>query len=614
MIADETIEQIREAADIVAIIGEYVPLKRTGSDFRGPCPFHQGTRRNFSVVPAKRLYHCFVCGESGDVFRFLTKRLGVEWPEAVKMVGEKAGIEVIDTRVRREGPDPREPMWELQATAAGYFQKMLWDDAGGAAAREYLDERGVSRAVADEFSLGYSPREIGVMRSYMNSLGFDDARLLEGGLLVTSEQETEPRPRFRGRLMFPIVDVMGRNVGFGGRNLGHGEPKYLNSPESPIFTKGKLLYGLNRSRNAIRRADRALVVEGYFDALRVMSSGIEEVVAPLGTALTETQVSLLRKYSRNVFLLYDSDAAGLKATFRAGDELLRQGFSVRVVTLPPGEDPDSWVRVYGSEGLEAQLSSAIDVFERKIQILDRAGWFGELQKRRRALDRLLPTVRATADEIMRDLYIGRASEITGVNREILSRELAHVAPGASLRPVVPAVAIEAASSAEQRPPGRARHSDRREPRRDSGTSAERELVCAMLHQRSRVENISEHVGPDSFRHPLYRAIFGALLVAGDDTSFDALAAAGLDADSLERAGELLAEGEAGKNVQKAVDDSLTTLHVRDMSDRVSEIDRLMPLATADESAALSDERQRLVVQMRASGKMPFGAFRRGKTR
>ena len=341
MIPDETIELIREAADIVAIIGEYVPLKRTGADYRGPCPFHQGTRRNFSVVPAKRLYHCFVCGESGDVFKFLTKRLGVEWPEAVKMVGEKAGIEVVDTRVKREGPDPREPMWELQATASSYFQKMLWEDAGGASARDYLVDRGVTRQVAEEFGLGYSPREIGLMRTYMNTLGFDDARLLEGGLLVTSEQETEPRPRFRGRLMFPIFDFMGRNVGFGGRVLGQGEPKYLNSPESQIFTKGKLLYGLNRSRNAIRRADRALVVEGYFDALRVMSSGIEEVVAPMGTALTETQVGLLRKYTRNVFLLYDSDAAGLKATFRAGDELLRQGFAVRVVTLPPGEDPDS---------------------------------------------------------------------------------------------------------------------------------------------------------------------------------------------------------------------------------------------------------------------------------
>ena len=426
MIPDEVIEQVREAADIVGIIGEYVPLKKTGSDFRGPCPFHQGTRRNFSVVPAKRLYHCFVCGESGDVFKFLQKRLGMEWPEAVRLVGEKTGIDVPDTKVRRDGPDPREPLWELQATAAAYFQKTLWEEPFGAQARDYLAERGISRAVADDFGLGFAPREIGLMRTYMNSLGFDDERLMDGGLLVATDQESEPRPRFRNRLMFPILDVQGRNIGFGGRMLGPGEPKYLNSPESPVFAKGKMLYGLSRSRNVIRRADRALVVEGYFDAMRLMSSGIEEVVAPMGTALTETQVALLRKYTRNVFLLYDSDSAGLKATFRAGDELLRQGFSVRVVTLPPGEDPDSYTREHGGAGMEAQLSVAMDVFERKIQLLERAGWFAELQKKRRALDRLLPTIRSTSDEIMRDLYVGRASEITGVDRSVLQRELSLV--------------------------------------------------------------------------------------------------------------------------------------------------------------------------------------------
>jgi len=611
VIPDETIEQVREAADIVGIIGEYVQLKKTGSDYRGPCPFHQGTRRNFSVVPAKKLYHCFVCGESGDVFKFLQKRLGVEWPEAVKMVGEKAGIEVVDTKVRREGPDPREPIWELQATAAAYFQKMLWDDAVGAQAREYLAERGVSRAVADDFGLGFAPREIGLMRSYMNALGFDDARLLEGGLLVTSEQETEPRPRFRGRLMFPILDVLGRNVGFGGRLLGPGEPKYLNSPESPVFSKGKLLYALNRSRNAIRRADRALVVEGYFDALRVMSSGIEEVVAPLGTALTETQVGLLRKYTRNVFLLYDSDAAGLKATFRAGDELLSQGFSVRVVTFPPGEDPDSYAKEHGSAGLELQLTNAIDVFERKIQILDRAGWFGELQKKRRALDRLLPTIRATADEIMRDLYIGRASEITGVDRQILLRELTNQR-GPALRPPPgpPAGVVEPPMS--QRPAIRGRQGDRRRPPRDRGTSAERELVWAMLQQRSRVESIAERIGPDAFRHPAYKAIFAALLDAGESVTLEEIGKT-FDADTLDEAEELLGEGEAGKEAQKTIDDSIAKLNVRDMEERLDEIKGLLPLANPDERAVLEEEQARIVAQTRASGKGSW-AVSRGRTR
>lgn len=604
MIPDEVIEQVREAADIVGIIGEYVPLKKTGSDFRGPCPFHQGKNRNFSVVPAKKLYHCFVCGESGDVFRFLQKRLGLQWPEAVKMVGEKTGIVVPDTRVQREGPDPREPHWEIQATAAAFFQKMLWDDPQGSAPRAYLEERHVARATADDFGIGFAPRDTGVLREYMGSLGFSDERLIESGLLILGEGDTNPRARFRNRLMFPIHDVQGRNVGFGGRILGPGEPKYLNSPESPVFSKGKMLYGLNRSRNAIRRADRALVVEGYFDALRLFAAGIEEVVAPLGTAMTEAQATLLKRYSSNVFLLYDSDAAGLKATFRAGDELLRQGFAVRVVTLPDGEDPDTYTQKHGGTGMESQLSSAIDVFERKIQILDRAGWFAELQKKRRALDRLLPTIRATSDPIMRDLYVVRASEITGVDRAVLLRELSGASPQSSSPRL---------EEPPMRPAIRERFGDRREPRRGGGSAAERELVRVMLQQRSRVESIAERIGPDSFRDPRYRAIFAALLEAGEEASL-ADVAPSLDQETLETAEDLLAAGDYVIDAQRTIDDSITRLDVREMEDRLSEIDRMLPLASEREKEELHEERQKLVIEMRASGKMRFKAFRRGRSR
>ncbi|HUQ48607.1 MAG TPA: DNA primase [Gemmatimonadaceae bacterium] len=600
MIADEIIEQVREAADIVAIIGEYVPLKKTGSDYRGPCPFHQGTRRNFSVVPAKRLYHCFVCGESGDVFKFLTKRLGVEWPVAVRMVGEKAGIDVPESKVRRDGPDPREPLWELQATAAAYFQKTLWEESVGAQAREYLAERDISRAVAEDFGIGFAPREIGLMRGYMNGLGFDDARLLEGGLMVQPDGDTEPRPRFRSRLMFPILDAMGRNVGFGGRLLGPGEPKYLNSSESPIFSKGKLLWGLNRSRNQIRRADRALIVEGYFDALRLMISGIEEVVAPLGTALTESQAGLLKKYSKNVYLLYDSDAAGLKATFRAGDELLSQGFSVRVVTLPAGEDPDTFVRTQGAAEMEAQLSKAIDVFERKIQILERGGWFAELQKKRRALDRLLPTIRATSDEIMKDLYVGRASEVTGVAREILIRELGSTrAPAHVVEP--PAVQVQAL--APGRPPQAAPRI-----RRDSGSSAEEMLVLTMLQDRSLVDTIAERIGEESFRNPSLRMIFKTLLEKGETATVDDLAAS-LEGDSIALLQDLLMKTGSIVEVNRTIEDSIAKLHNREIENKMARLKKLLTVATDVQRTEIEAELSALNKERTALGRGSWGSMK-----
>ena len=310
---------------------------------------------------------------------------------------------------------------------------------------------------------------------------------------------------------------------------------------------------------------------------------------------------------RNVFLLYDSDGPGLKATFRSGDELLRQGFSVRVVTLPAGEDPDSFVRAHGAAALETELGNAIDVFERKIQILERAGWFGELQKKRRALDRLLPTIRATSDPIMRDLYLSRAAEVTGVDRAILLVEAGTPAAG-------PGRPVQRQQSAPRiNPEIRTRPGDRRTRALMRGASAERELIRAMLTQRSRVDTIAERIGPDSFRDDRYRAIFSALLSAGDAATIDEIAPM-LGAEEIEIVESLLEDPTALVNPDRTIDDSLAKLEVRDMEDRLADIDRLLPLARDEEKEMLDEERQKIVLQMRASGKMSFKAFRRGRAR
>ena len=416
MIPDETIEQVRDSADIVGLISESVQLKRTGTDYRGPCPFHGGTHRNFTVIPKKGRYYCFVCHESGDVFSWLMKRLGMDYPGAVREIARRSGI-LIPDRPGRAGPDPHEPLYGAVAAAHDWFTRQLLELPEAKVAREYLEGREIPLDTAAMLGLGYAPAGK-VFLTAMTELGIDERVLLQAGL-AAQRDDGQVSPRFRGRLLFPIHDLRGRAVGLGGRLLGPGEPKYLNSPETEIFHKGKQLYNLHLAKMPIRKEEMVIVVEGYFDVLRLVLAGVEHVVAPLGTALTADQAVLLKRFVKEATLLYDSDRAGLQATFRAGDELLRHGVRVRVATLPPGEDPDTLVRKGGVEALEPLLRDAIDLFERKIQLLERAGWFEGFDRRRDAVDRLLPTIRAAADPITRELYLSLASQRSGVSKDVL---------------------------------------------------------------------------------------------------------------------------------------------------------------------------------------------------
>jgi DNA primase len=604
VIPDEVVERVRESADAVAIIGEQVKLRRVGSSFRGPCPFHQGKNPNFAVNPRTGFYHCFKCNESGDVFTFVRKRMGLDFVEAVKFVGARSGIEVRDVPMRREGPDPREPLWEVIGAAAEFFTRMLWDDPAGAAAREYLATRRVTRELAGRFGLGFAPREGDAVRAHLATLGFDEARQLEAGLLVRREEHGgEARPRFRGRLMFPIYDTQGRAVGFGGRVLGQGEPKYLNSPESPIFAKGRMLYGLNWARNAIRRDDRALVVEGYFDVLRCVAGGVEAVVAPLGTALTEDQAALITRYTKNVYLLYDSDDAGLRATFRAGDALLAKGAAVQVVTLPEGEDPDSYVTKHGAPGLEAQLTSSVDVFERKVQFLQRRGYFTDLRRKRKALDRLLPTIRAASDPLTQDLYLGRVAEVAGVSRELLEREVAGDEPGQRRRR-----RDTGAAPAPPVPPGPVRDRMPRRQFRAGEHMVERELVRVLLHFRNYIDAIAERLGESSFRDTRYRQIFRALLTQGSEATIDSLAEA-LDPEAVAELETLAGERGGLDDPARLVHGGAARLQARLIEIRLEEIDREFALTDIpEEKDRLILEKRRLHTEQQALGELRYKAF------
>ncbi|MGH7561419.1 MAG: DNA primase [Gemmatimonadales bacterium] len=497
MIPDELIERIRDSADLVEIIGESVSLKRTGADYRGPCPFHGGSHRNFAVIPKKGMYYCYVCHEAGDVFTYLMKRQGLDYPSAVREVGRRAGISVPE-QGGREGPDPREPLFTAVAAAEEWFAERLRDDPEAEAARSYLAGRDIPLEVAAEHRLGFAPR--GGFKEAMGKLGLEEATMLEAGLLLRRE-DGSIGARFRGRLLFPICDLRGRPVGFGGRLLGPGEPKYLNSPESPVFHKGGMLYNLHQAKQAIRREETAILVEGYFDVFRLVLAGIDNVVAPLGTALTPDQAALIRRFAPVVILLYDSDTAGLRATFRAADEALRHKLRVRVATMPEGEDPDTLVRKGGAAALAPILKDAVDVLERKIQLLERKGWFEGIEHRREALDRLLPTAEAAADPITRELYLNLIEERTRVSRPVLEQELA-----ARPRPVP----IEPSRAAARGPAPARQVAKAGAGRVRPGARIEAKLLQVMLASPGWLARARTEVPATLFEVASFREIFGAL--------------------------------------------------------------------------------------------------------
>jgi DNA primase len=505
MIPEELVDQVRDGADLVGIIGETVELKRTGSDYRGPCPFHGGTHRNFAVIPKKGRYYCFVCHESGDVFSWFMKRVGMDYPTAVREVARRSGI-VIPERAERAGPDPLEPLFGAAAVAQDWFTRQLVESADAAGAREYLQGRDIALDTAALHGLGYAPPGKAFLGA-MAQLGLEQPVLVEAGLAAVRD-DGNVVPRFRSRLLFPIHDLRSRVVGFGGRLLGPGEPKYLNSPESPIFHKGRQLYNLHQAKGPIRREETVILVEGYFDVLRLVLAGVEHVVAPLGTALTSDQATLLRRFAPTATLLYDSDQAGLRATFRAGDELLRHAVRVRVATMPAGEDPDTLVRRGGGAALEPILRDAIDLLERKLQLLEQKGWFEGVDNQREALDRLLPTIRAAADPLTRDLYLKEVAQRSGVSRETLVHQLADRQE--------PPAAAPTPGEAQRQPAGGGGPRSRPRPARRVD-AAERDLLRVLIRERGWLERAVAEVPVEWFETAELREVYEALRRSPENT-------------------------------------------------------------------------------------------------
>ncbi len=581
MIPDDQVEEVRLRADIVEVIGEFVPLKKAGREYKANCPFHEERTPSFYVVPDKGFYKCFGCGKSGDVFSFVMERQGMDFVEAVKHVAGRAGVEIREVKRGREEEDPHRPLYEINAFAREWFREQLVDPKVGAVARAYLEGRGVGPETAERFGLGWAPDEWRALREAGAAHGLDEELMLQVGLLGTSERSSEPYDRFRGRIVFPIEGVSGRVIAFGGRVLGKDgkdAPKYLNTPESPIFQKGQNLYGLSWARHAIRREEKALVVEGYMDVVSLSAHGFENVVAPLGTALTRDQAKLLSRYATRVLLLFDSDSAGLKATFRAGDVLLEEGRHPAVVTLPPGEDPDTVVRRQGPDALRALVDDAIDVLDRKLQILEERDYFSTIERTRSAVDRLLPTIRAAADPALRDIYVDRVADRTGVRRETLEAEIdrARRRQGREAPEPVPR------SPAPAHP---------RVPR----LGAERQLLLMMVRGVEWVERASELVSAEDFDDGHHRAIFQALL---DDPEMRSPPSS-MDPVVRQRFEEILSDPEEVAHGIDVFTKSVNRMRVATLDRRVQELQRRIEAATTDEEKlVLTSEKARLARELR----------------
>jgi DNA primase len=423
-------EQVRAAADIVRIVGDYVKLRKAGTRMVGLCPFHQEKTPSFSVSPTKQLFYCFGCGVGGDVFKFVMQIESLTFPEALRRVAEKVGVrltESADETTYDANARERAALYKIHDLAAKFFAAQLTATVEGRLAKAYLADRGLSDETMARFRLGYAPSEGKALTRHLTTAGFSIEDLKKSGLVLQDAEGERSFDRFRRRVIFPIANDSGKVVAFGGRALGDEPAKYLNSPETPIYTKSRVLYNLDRAGTAIRKLDYAILVEGYMDCIAVASSGIENVVASCGTSLTESQLRLLARYSRRAVMSYDPDSAGVAATERSLAMLLEEGFEAKVLALPAGLDPDSFIRKQGVEPYRHRLAAAPSYLD---YLTERAASQHDITKpegKVAAANTLLPYLAKIPSRLLRDELSQRVAERLRLDERLLRDELKRAA-------------------------------------------------------------------------------------------------------------------------------------------------------------------------------------------
>ncbi len=560
-IPEELIDSIRSQADIVDVVSDYVTLRKAGRNYKGLCPFHDEKTPSFSVNPERQIYHCFGCGKGGNVFSFLMEHENVTFVEAVRHIARRLNITIPDTYREREAGSEAESLAQATRFAARFFHERLLNAGRDSIVRRYTERRGLSEETVKSFGLGYAPDSWNDLLNAARKQGIDAALLVKAGLAKAGEQHTYDA--FRKRLIFPIQAPSGRVVGFGGRTLSdEDQPKYLNSSESPIYRKSQVLYGLYQARDALRQRGRVLVVEGYMDLLGLYEQGVQGAVALCGTALTREQARLLARYGQQAFLVYDSDQAGVRATWRAIEPLVESGLWTRIVRLPEDYDPDSYVREHGQDGFMKLVDSADS-------IADFMGYHANLQGsggREEVFRTLTELIRKTANLVHRETYREEAERRFPALQGLLASELR--SPGAVQR-------------------------DRRAPRAeaapDGDTMVERDLVQLMLDGRAIAELVENQLEPRDFKHPLYRRIVELCFAKlGGEGKYDLSGL--IDTIGDDEAGRVMTElinaSDSGVNLEQRARDHIIRIKQKRLKESMA---RLMEQIKQMEKVGRSDE-------------------------
>ena len=428
-IPDNIVDQIQARSDIVEVVSRYIPLQKAGRNFKAPCPFHNEKTPSFVVSPDKQIYHCFGCGAGGNVFSFLMKYENLSFPEVVEMLAEKVGIQLPRFGPKKEQTSLATQLYKVNEFAIQFFEGCL---SQSREARDYLVLRGIGAETIKEFRIGYSPDSWDGGLKFLGSKGIKDDIAEKAGLAIANDRGGY-YDRFRKRLIFPIFDLKDRALGFGGRVLDSSLPKYMNSPETYIYSKGRNLYGLNHARDSIKKTGYALVVEGYLDFIIPYQAGVRNIVATLGTALTIDQVKLLKRFANTVIMVYDPDEAGETASLRNMDLFISEGVNVYIAELPKGFDPDGYIRKFGTEDFVKLTKASKNLFDYKISKLSTRFDIKSAHGKASIASEMLPTISRIENAVLRSNLVKKLAEKLSVDEDSIRQELKKVKPDYSMR-------------------------------------------------------------------------------------------------------------------------------------------------------------------------------------